>query len=269
MALLGSDSSFASALALGLCAAGLLAGCGGASEATVTKKGPSPDAGTPATTEDAGTPDQTNDASSSSSDATTTPPPGNDASPPPPPDDADAAARNATCTPLSAQTGTAVDTSHGRLDGTLVYVVPTGGPGKCNGDDSHVHLQVEVSSLIYDVAVDIGAAGDQVGMYQQTIALPGGAWAEGWHGADTLAYPKLGLSVGQFPIAAPATIAANVQSLLESTSKISVFCTSYTTDNGCHDVHYENGNGNDGAIVLDPTAATPTILFFRFEGQTF
>ena len=33
--------------------------------------------------------------------------------------------------------------------------------------------------------------------------------------------------------------------------KIAVFCTGYSEGNGCHDVHYENGNGKDGAIVLD------------------
>jgi hypothetical protein len=48
-----------------------------------------------------------------------------------------------------------------------------------------------------------------------------------------------------------------------------VFCTSYTHGNGCHDVHYQNGSGQDGAIVLDPTAATSPILFFRFAADSF
>lgn len=184
--------------------------------------------------------------------------------------DVDAAPRNAACTPLSQQTGTAVNTSHGRLDGTLVFVLPVGGSGKCNGDDSHVHLQIEVSGSVYDVAVDIGATGDEVGLYTTSIAVPGGAWSEGWHGTDTLSYPSLGLKSSEFPIQAPTDVASQVESLLESTSKISIFCTGYTPgDNGCHDVHYENGNGEDGAIILDPTSATSTVLFFRFQAQSF
>ncbi len=258
------SGSFAGVFAFGVAASGLLLGCG----SSTTTNGASADAG-------------------ASDDAQAAPPTGNDGSAvdanvdgngtsndsgPSTPDsgEADAAPRNAACTPLSAQTGTIVNTTHGRLDGTLVYVVPLGGPGKCNGDDSHVHLQIEVSGLVYDVAVDIGAAGDEVGMLQDSIAVPGGAWAEGWHGTDALTYSTLGVKSSALTPAAPATIAAQVEALLQSTSKISVFCVGYTPgDNGCHDVHYENGNGEDGAIVLDPTSATSPILFFRFQGQSF
>ncbi len=218
-------------------------------------------------------------------------------------ENADAALRNAACTPTSQQLGAAVNTAHGRLDGTLVYVVPPlgnfddagyaeddfdgGADGgfhhdhdggfdagsigalyQCNGDDSHVHLQVEVSGNVYDVAVDIGSAGDQVGMYQAVIALPGGAWAEGWHD-DDLSYVSLGLHVAQFPLESPTTNAASLESLLEGTSRISIFCTGYSQGNGCHDVHYEDGTTNDGALVLDPLSASPTLVFFRFVSQSF
>jgi hypothetical protein len=189
-----------------------------------------------------------------------------------PGDDAGAAppARNGQCTPLSDQNGTVVDTSHGRLDGTLVYVLPIDGSNACNGDSSHVHLQIEVSGSVYDVAIDVGKTGDEVGWYEQTMAIPGGTWAEGWHGSDDLGYPSLGLSSSTFTTLDPASMGSEVESLLASTSKISIFCTGYTPgDNGCHDVHYENGSTNDGAIVLDPTAATSPIVFFRFTTETF
>jgi len=68
---------------------------------------------------------------------------------------------------------------------------------------------------------------------------------------------------------APNAMASQVESLLATTSKISIFCTGYSTDNGCHDVHYENGSGKDGAIVLDPTAAMSPVLFFRFTTDSF
>jgi hypothetical protein len=199
------------------------------------------------------------------SDAGSSPPPDAGASPgsgPPP--------RNGSCTPLSQQNGTAVDTNHGRLDGTLVYVLPIDGSSSCNGDSAHVHLQVEVSGSVYDVAVDIGKSGDEVGWYQQDMAVPGGAWSEGWHGADSLGYSSLGLGSGAFTMLAPSSMGSEVESLLASTSKISVFCTGYTPgDNGCHDVHYQDGTSQDGAIVLDPTAATSPVVFFRFVNQSF
>jgi hypothetical protein len=72
------------------------------------------------------------------------------------------------------------------------------------------------------------------------------------------------------PLSDPATIATQIEAAVASTSKVSIFCTSYAPQgNGCHDVHYENGKGNDGAIVLDPTSATPMVMFFRFQDQTF
>lgn len=180
------------------------------------------------------------------------------------------ATRNASCTPLSAQTGTLVNTKHGRLDGTLVYVLPVGGSHSCNGDSSHVHLQVEVSGLVYDVAVDVGTSTtDEVGMLVQSETEPGGVWSEGWHGSDALSYPSLGVHSAQLTLADPQTIASQIESGLGPTGQISVYCTGYTQYNGCHDVHYQNGNGEDGAIVLDPTSTTSPMMFFRFTADSF
>jgi len=185
-------------------------------------------------------------------------------------DGAAPAMRNSACTPLSDQTGTAVDTSHGRLDGNLVFVVLPGQGKECNGDDSHVHLQVEVSGDIYDIAVDIGTApNDEVGLYEETIALPDGAFSPGWNGSDSLAYPSMGIHSTSFTTGSPTDIASQVEAMLADTTTISVFCTGYSQGNGCHDVHYENGSGKDGAIVLNPTAATSPVLFFRFASQSF
>ena len=183
--------------------------------------------------------------------------------------DAAPASRNATCTPLSQQNGTAVSTSYGRLDGTLVYVVGIGQSRACNGDDSHVHLQVEVSGNVYDVAVDIGTNSDEVGFEESSIAVPGGAWSEGWHGSDALSYKSVGVHSSDMPLTAPHTLGTDLENLLVSTSRISIFCTGYSQDNGCHDVHYDDGSGRDGAIVLDPTSTNSPVVFFRFSSQSF
>jgi hypothetical protein len=178
--------------------------------------------------------------------------------------------RTATCTPLSEETGKVIDTDYGRLDGTLVYIVDVGTGQECNGDDSHVHLQIRVGSSVYDVAVDVGKApNDEVGMLQQTIAVPGGVWSEGWHSSVSLGYSTLGLHSTSFPVVSPSTVATQVEQLLANTNEISIFCKGYPQGDGCHDVHYEDGDGEDGAIVLDPTSAMSPVLFFRFSTQTF
>jgi len=247
--------------ALGVTCVALLMACGGASKDPVQDgSGSGTDAGSGNLDADGGSVDSSTDdsATDSSTDAAASA-------------EGDAAPRNAACTPTSQQTGTAVNTTHGRLDGTLVFVVPpVGNYDQCNGDSSHVHLQVEVSGSVYDIAVDIGTApNDEVGMYEEAITLPDGTWSEGWHGDDALSYKSLALSSTNFPIESPSAIANVVESLLESTSEISIFCTGYSQDNGCHDVHYEDGTTNDGAMVLNPSAASPTIVFFRFSTQTF
>jgi hypothetical protein len=172
-----------------------------------------------------------------------------------------------TCTPLSQQTGTAINTKHGRLDGYLSFIVPKDGTSSCNGDDSHVHLQIRMDGLIYDVAVDIGTFTGDSNLYEADMALPGGAWSEGWHD-DGLSYPQLGLHSTQFTPQDPTTLAQTIETELAGANHLSIFGDAYSQGNGCHDVHYENGTA-DGALVIDPLSPTPHILFFRFSTQTF
>jgi hypothetical protein len=173
------------------------------------------------------------------------------------------------CTPSFQQNGTAVSSYHGRLDGYLSYVVPEGGPGSCNGDNSHVHLQVRVSGSVYDVAVDVGKFSGDVLFYESDLPLPDGAWSEGWHGNANLDYVQLGLHSGQFTPEDPAALGQKIQSELAGVNHISVFGIGYMQGNGCHDIHYYNGSGNDGAIVVHPLASPAHALFFHFSTQSF
>jgi hypothetical protein len=175
--------------------------------------------------------------------------------------------RTSACTPLSQQTGTAINSFHGRLDGYLVYIVPQGGPSSCNGDYSHVHLQVKMNGNIYDVAVDIGKTAGDALFYEADMPPPHGTWQEGWHN-DGLSYPQLGVHSTQFTSETPASLAQKIESELANVNHISVFGDAYTTNNGCHDVHYQNGSA-DGAIVINPLSPTAHILFFRFSTQSF
>ena len=175
--------------------------------------------------------------------------------------------RTSACTPLSQETGTAINTSHGRLDGTVTYVVPLGGPSSCNGDSGHIHIQVQANGDVYDVAVDVGKTPGDALLYETDMALPDGAWSEGWHGSDALSYTSLGLTASEFVSQVPATLAQHLEQELATVNHISIFGTGYSSQNGCHDIHYYNGN--DGALVLEPLSATPHVLFFRFSTQSF
>lgn len=172
------------------------------------------------------------------------------------------------CTPLSQQTGTLLDTSHGRLDGYLSYVVPQGGSHTCNGDDSHVHLQIRAKGNVYDVAVDIGKFQGDALLYETDMPMPQGAWSEGWHDVG-LSYPQLGLHASQFTTSlAPQALGQKIQQELANANHVSVFGDAYNTDNGCHDVHYVDGT-SDGALIIDPLSPSAHILFFRFSTQSF
>ena len=174
--------------------------------------------------------------------------------------------RTATCTPTSQQTGTAINTTHGRLDGYLRYVVPLGGSSSCNGDSGHIHLQISVNNALYDVAVDVGRSNGDSNSYEANMAMPDGAWSEGWHD-DAFSYTALGITSAQFTSENPTSFANRLTSELANVNHIAVFGIAYSSHNGAHDIHYYNGS--DGALVLEPLSASPRILFFRFATQSF
>ena len=162
--------------------------------------------------------------------------------------------------------GNALTTQHGRLDGYLVAIVPVGHNG-CNGDSSHVHLQVKANSMTYDVAVNVSDPQD-VDYLAADEALPDGPWSEGWHPgqAALLDYPTLGHHAADFTPTPQATLEADINTELASANHVSIFMTGYGPDGG-HLVHRQGG-GRDGAIVIDPLGA-PRLLMFHFSTQSF
>jgi hypothetical protein len=159
--------------------------------------------------------------------------------------------------------GGALSPGHGRMDGILVAVLPPGAPHRCNGDLNHVHLQVQIHGEVYDVAVNVDGLHAEV-----DAALPGGAWEEGWHPGTDLDYPtSLGLHASAFAATTPETLAQQIEQALVTGRPISVFTTSYGPG-GAHDVH-RRGNGQDGAIVIDPLAPAAHLLLFSFPENSF
>ena len=168
-------------------------------------------------------------------------------------------------------TGSAINTTHGRLDGYVTYVSVENAASSCSNDSSHVHIEVTSGGKLYDVAVDIGtSSSDETYIYESdSIQMPDGAWSEGWHGSDGLTYTSLGLTASQFVGATPSARTSGLEAELANANHISIYCTGYSTDDGCHDVHYHSGGGNDGALVLNPLSATPHMIFSRFSTDSF
>jgi hypothetical protein len=157
--------------------------------------------------------------------------------------------------------GSALTTSFGRLDGYLVAIVPAGHRG-CNGDSTHVHLQVRAQSAVYDVAVNVDGL-----FHQQDLARPGAAWSEGWHTGVTDSYASLGVHSSQFAASTVAQLGPEIEMLLANANHVSIYATGYGPT-GVHLVHYQ-GRGNDGMVVLDPLSPTSHALMFAFQGDTF
>jgi hypothetical protein len=184
---------------------------------------------------------------------------GSDASPhdaaPPPDDSGDGTPTRMQCT---TQLGSAITQSYGRLDGYLVAIIPTT-QHTCNGDNSHVHLQVKANGAVYDIAVNVDGFETE-----RDMALPDGAWSEGWHTGITLDYVKLGLHFADFTTTGISTLQQTLENELANANHVSVFGTGYNTHDGAHLIH-RNGGSADGALVIRPLAATPHIFFFRFS----
>jgi hypothetical protein len=194
-------------------------------------------------------------------------PPSDAGQPPPPPPDAggggtgtDGPPTRQTCT---GSFGSGLSTSHARLDGYVVAVIPPGQGKSCNGDSTHVHLQISMNNAIYDVAAN--ADGLET---EKDTALLGGAWSEGWHTSDSLDYPgDLGVHSSDFSLTGVSAVAAEVEQQLANANHVSVFCTGYDAT-GCHLVHRQ-GTGKDGAIVIDPLSPTSHWLLFDFSTDNF
>ena len=169
--------------------------------------------------------------------------------------------------PCTSQLGSAMTTSFGRLDGFLVAIVPPGGGG-CSADSSHVHLQVKANGAVYDFAVNVGSPGmEDVHTTTRDITLPGGAWAEGWHAAESDDYVLLGLHSSDLTLGTRANLTSILMTDLASANHITVFATGYGPGGG-HLVH-RNGGGHDGLIVTEPLSNPSHARMFSFTSPTF
>jgi hypothetical protein len=185
-------------------------------------------------------------------------------------DGSDGTPTRQTCT---SQFGTALPSSgtFGRLDGYLVAIVEPGTMNSCNDDDSHVHLQVEMNSEIYDIAIDATDSAthtDDVHTTTLEIEMPGDLpWSEGFHTGLTVDYPTLGVHSTSIPLDSKAQIVSAIEGDLATANHVSVYTTTYGGD-GAHLVHF-NGSGQDGLLVTEPLSTPSHLRLFSFSDQSF
>jgi hypothetical protein len=171
----------------------------------------------------------------------------------------------------AATFGTALTNAFGRLDGTVVAVVPPNDQACALPNSTHLVIQVRMNGAVYRMVVDVlsNRGSPDVLIDEIDAPLAAGVWAEGWHTNVALDYATtLGVHSGPFTAMHENDLVAKITSEIDLGAKISVFATSAGEPNSAHLVH-RNLTNADGAIVLHPDAATPHYVLLRFAEQTF
>jgi hypothetical protein len=166
-------------------------------------------------------------------------------------------------------------TSFGRFDGIVTAVVTPADTQCPKPNSDHVVIQVRSDGGIYRMVVNVLSSFGDPDVRLAAISAPllGGPWTEGWHPGLTLDYPtSLGMHSadgGFTPLAMPLLI-QRVSDEITIGVMISVFADSSggIYSDSTHKIH-RNGSNRDGALVLNPEAASARWLLFHFANQTF
>ena len=157
--------------------------------------------------------------------------------------------------------GQALTDSFGRIDGTILAVVPAGHPTCPMPNGTHVVLQITMNGAAYRMVVNLDVLTHEV-----DAPLAGDVWSEGWHPSAQLDYiTTLNTHATDFDLN-PA-VESWITNQLDIGAHVSVFATSQNYHDSAHLVH-RNMTDMDGAIVVNPDTA-PHYLLFRFSNQAF
>lgn len=201
------------------------------------------------------------------------PAPASDSAPPPPEDgnsDPDAPFVDK-AGPCVGSFGQDLPDGHGRLDGTIVAVVPPLHPTCPASNDDHIILEVRQSGRVYRMVIAvISTVGNPDMAFTDTPhALPGPPWSEGWHPGLALDYvTDLGLHRLDLAPRPEADLVYSLNQRLELGARVSVYATVERDPASAHLVHRTGNSATDGAIVIDPDTA-PHFLALRFDNQLF
>ena len=168
--------------------------------------------------------------------------------------------------------GSALTNAFGRLDGTVLAIVPPGNQTCAMPNSTHVVLQVTMGGSAYRMVVNVlsTSSDPHVWLGELDAPLAGPAWSEGWHTGVQLDYVStLGVTKGSFVEADEAAAVARLEDAVTLGAHVSVYATSSggAQAASAHLIHRNSPNA-DGAIVLDPDTA-PHYLLTAFPEQTF
>ena len=190
------------------------------------------------------------------------------------PDAADASEdvdKSATC---ASSFGSALTNAFGRVDGTVVAVVPPNDQACAMPNSTHLVIQVLVQGAVYRMVVDVlsdqvsDSGSQNVFFYEMDAPLAAGAWAEGWHPGVALDYvATLAVHTPEFTSVSQADVVAKITAEIQIGAHISFFATSAGEPSSAHLVH-RNLTGQDGAIVVAPDTA-PHYFLIQFAEQSF
>ncbi len=167
--------------------------------------------------------------------------------------------------------GESLTNAFGRIDGTVLAVVPPGDETCADPNATHLVLQVTLSGVAYRMVLDVlsDVGNPDVFFFEEDAPLAAGPWAEGWHPGVSFDYVlTLGLHSTVFTEMTETPLVAKVTSEIVLGTHVSVFATSAGEPDSAHLIH-RNLTNQDGAIVLDPESASPHYLLFRFAEDTF
>jgi len=164
--------------------------------------------------------------------------------------------------------GSAMDNNYGRLDGTLHAIVRPQDQECAMPNGTHVDLEMDFGGATYRLLIDVQSnTGTDKRVYYlaKSAPLPGEPWAEGWHTSGvSLDYPTtFSAHSGDFTPYALADLTNIIVGELSIGEKLSIYALGF--GNGGHDIHRNSVKNQDGAIVIGPDTANPTVLLFHFQ----
>ncbi len=159
--------------------------------------------------------------------------------------------------------GSALTNGFGRLDGTILAVVPPGLQTCAQPNGTHLVVQVTMNGAAYRMVINVDS---DISMREIDAPLAGPAWGDGWHLDAPLDYVTT-LNVHAAEFTKPDSRVAFITDQLALGAPVSIYGTDEGYPDSAHLVHRRVSNG-DGAIVISPDTA-PHYILFRFDTQSF
>jgi hypothetical protein len=167
--------------------------------------------------------------------------------------------------------GTSLTASFGRLDGTVLAVVPPDDQACTAPNATHLVVQATMGGAAYRLVIDVlsNQGSPDVSFFELDAPLTGPTWSDGWHPSQTLDYvTTLAVHKTQFTAKHEADLVTKITSEIALGAHISIFATATSAEpDSAHLVH-RNLTNADGAIVIDPDTA-PHYLLMAFDEQSF